>query len=159
MTAAPTKRTTLPTLQTAITKTRAQHAASPPTTLPVAGGGGPPALQPAQRQTDAGASLCSIRRFTACTLPSAINDFQIEPGVRRPYAAALHAKRHGPACKTARPCMQNSTARHNRPCPSNAPIDSRHVASLYQVQPQAFCTMGEWQMAARIGHPSGKAMA
>lgn len=38
MTAAPTKRTTLPTLQTAITKTRAQHAASPPTTLPLAGG-------------------------------------------------------------------------------------------------------------------------
>lgn len=104
--------------------------------------GGPPALQPAQRQTDAGASLCSMRRFTACTLPSAINDFQIEPGVRRPNATARHAKQHGTACKTARPCMQNSTARHNRPCPSNAPIDSRHVASLHQVQPQAFCTMG-----------------
>ena len=34
MTAAPTKRTTLPTLQTAITKTRAQHAASPPLHCP-----------------------------------------------------------------------------------------------------------------------------
>lgn len=102
MTAAPTKRTTLPTLQTAITKTRAQHAASPPHYTALGRRGGPPALQPAQRQTDAGASLCSMRRFTACTLPSAINDFQIEPGVRRPNATALHAKRHGPACKTAR---------------------------------------------------------
>ena len=74
--------------------------------------GGPPALQPAQRQTDAGASLCSMRRFTACTLPSAINDFQIEPGVRRPNATALHAKQHGTACKTARHGMQNGTARH-----------------------------------------------
>ena len=158
MTAAPTKRTTLPTLQTAITKTRAQHAASPHYTA-LGRRGGQPALQPAQRQTDAGASLCPMRRFTACTLPSAINDFQIEPGVRRPNATALHAKQHGTACKTARHGMQNSTARHNRPCPSNAPIDSRHVASLHQVQPQAFCTMGQWQMAARIGHPSGKAMA
>ena len=64
--------------------------------------GGPPALQPAQRQTDAGASLCPMRRFTACTLPSAINDLQREPGGRRPNATARHAKRHGPACKTAR---------------------------------------------------------
>ncbi len=50
--------------------------------------------QPAQQQTDAGASLYLKRRFTVCTLPSAINDFQIEPGVRRPYATALQAKQH-----------------------------------------------------------------
>ncbi len=101
MTAAPTKRTTLPTLQTAITKTRAQHAASPPLHCPWQEGR-PACSTASQRQTDAGASLCSMRRFTACTLPSAINDFQIEPGVRRPNATARHAKQHGTACKTAR---------------------------------------------------------
>lgn len=66
----------------------------PPTTLPVAGGEASLHNSPAQQQTDAGASLYLKRRFTVCTLPSAINDFQIEPGVRRPYATALHAKQH-----------------------------------------------------------------